>query len=168
MNNPNDVTPTTIRETTLHSVDFNVNNQSSQQYINTYRPPEETNRQTTNYETYGNVGNNITGDMSYGAAYNQTNNGLKAQTIHNRIAQGGTQMFNTQMNLSNLKSDTNCTDNRPFGPVSNVTKPTSRATFGKYSPPQELDMSMETKRNQPDILNAFRSNPYTQSLNTSV
>ena len=31
------------------------------------------------------------------------------------------------------------------------------ATFGKYSPPQELDMSMETKRNQPDILNAFRS-----------
>ena len=168
VNNPNDVTPTTIRETTLHSVDFNVNNQSSQQYVNTYTAPEETNRQTTNYQTYGNVGNNITGDMSYGAAYNQTNNGLKAQTIHNRIAQGGTQMFNTQVNLSNLKSDTNCTDNRPFGPVSNVTKPTSRATFGKYSPPQELDMSMESKRNQPDILNAFRSNPYTQSLNTSV
>ena len=52
--------------------------------------------------------------------------------------------------------------------ASNVTKPTSRATFGKYSPPQELDMSMESKRNQPDILNAFRSNPYTQRLNTSV
>ena len=168
VNNPKDTTPVTIRETTLHSVEFNVNNQSSQQYVNTYTPPEETNRQTSNYASYGNVGNNQAGDMNYKAAYNQINNDIKSQTIHNRQNQGGTQVFNQQMNLSNLKQDTSCTDNRVFGPVSNITKPTSRATFGQYSPPQELDMSLETQRNQPDILNAFKSNPYTQSLTTSV
>ena len=36
------------------------------------------------------------------------------------------------------------------------------------SGPQQLDMGIEVQRNQPDILDAFRSNPYTQSLTTSV
>mgnify|MGYP005739865199 FL=1 len=106
--------------------------------------------------------------MSYESAYRQHNNDIKSQTINNRANQGGTQMFNQQMNLSIAKQDTNCMDNRPFGPISNVTKAPSTQTFGKTSGPQQLDMSMEVQRNQPDILNAFRSNPYTQSLTTSV
>lgn len=168
VNNPNDTAPTTIKETTTHSVDFNINNQSSQQYVNTYTAPAETNRQTTQYNSYGSVGNNTVGDMSYESAYRQHNNDIKSQTINNRANQGGTQMFNQQMNLSIAKQDTNCNDNRPFGPISNVTKAPSAQTFGKMSGPQQLDMSMEVQRNQPDILNAFRSNPYTQSLTTSV
>ena len=167
VNNPNDVAPTTIKETTTHSVDFNINNQSST-YVNTYTAPEETNRQNSQYNSYGNVGNNSAGDMSYGAAYRQHNNDIKAQTIHNRANQGGTQMFNQQMNLSIAKEDTNCMDNRPFGPVSNVTKPPTERTYGKLNTPQQNDMGIEVQRNQPDILNAFRSNPYTQSLTTSV
>ena len=167
VNNPNDVAPTTIKETTTHSVDFNINNQSST-YVNNYTAPEETNRQTTQYNSYGSVGNNSSGDMSYGAAYRQHNNDIKAQTIHNRANQGGTQMFNQQMNLSIAKEDTNCMDNRPFGPISNVTKPPTERTYGKLNTPQQNDMGIEVQRNQPDILNAFRSNPYTQSLTTSV
>ena len=168
VNNPNDVTPTTIKETTMHAVDFNINNQSAQQYVNTYTAPEDTNRQTTNYSSYGNVGNNLGGDRNYDAAYRQHNNDIKSQTIKNRTAQGGTQMFNQNMNVSIAKQDTNCMDNRPFGPVSNITKPIAPETYGKYTPPQQLDMSIETQRNQPDILDAFRKNPYTQSLTTSV
>ena len=42
-----------------------------------------------------------------------SNNDIKAETIHNRANQGGTQMFNQQMNLSIAKEDTNCMDNRP-------------------------------------------------------
>ncbi len=168
VNNPNDVVPTTIKETTTHSVDFNINNQSSQQYVNNYTAPEETNRQTTNYSTYGNMGNNREGGMSYDSAYRQHNNDIKSQTIGNRANQGGTQMFNQQMNLSIAKQDTNCMDNRPFGPVSNVTKAPSAQTYGKLTGPQQLDTGIEVQRNQPDILDAFRSNPYTQSLTTSV
>lgn len=168
VNNPNDVTPTTTKETTVHSVDFNINNQSSQQYVNTYTSPEETNRQTTSYSTYGNMGNNREGDMSYAAAYKQHNNDIKAQTIVNRPNQGGTQMFNQQMNVSIAKEDTNCVDNRPFGPSSIIKKATAKENYGKLTGPQQLDMSIEVQRNQPDILNAFRSNPYTQSLTTSV
>ena len=168
VNNPNDVTPTTTKETTLHSVDFNVNNQSSQQYVNTYTAPDETNRQTTNHSTYGSIGNNREGGMSYDAAYRQHNNDIKSQTIANRANQGGTQMFNQQMNVSLSKQDTNCVDNRPFGPSSVIHKPIAKENYGQYNPPQGLDMSMQAQRNTPDILNAFRSNPYTQSLSTSV
>ena len=166
--NPNDVVPPTIKETTTHSVEFNVNNQSAQQYVNTYVPPAETNRQTSQYDSYGNVGNNYVGDMSYAAAYNQHNNDIKSQTIVNRPNQGGTQMFNQNMHVSIAKQDTNCMDNRPFGPVSSITKPIAKETYGRYIPPQKLDMTLQTQRNTPDILDAFRKNPYTQSLTTSV
>lgn len=166
--NPNDVVPTTIKETTTHAVDFNINNQSAQQYVNTYTPPEETNRQTSQYNSYGNVGNNYAGDMSYAAAYKQHNNDIKSQTINNRANQGGTQMFNQNMNVSIARQDSNCLDNRPFGPVSSVTKPIAKENYGRYVPPQKLDMNIQTQRNTPDILDAFRKNPYTQSLTTSV
>jgi len=166
--NPNDVVPPTIKETTTHSVEFNINNQSAQQYVNTYVPPAETNRQTTQYDSYGSVGNNYAGDMSYAAAYKQHNNDIKSQTIVNRQNQGGTQMFNQNMNVSIAKQDTTCMDNRPFGPVSSITKPIAKEMYGRYIPPQTLDMTMQTQRNTPDILDAFRKNPYTQSLTTSV
>tara|TARA_Y200000002_G_scaffold382005_1_gene397648 strand:+ start:2063 stop:3877 length:1815 start_codon:yes stop_codon:yes gene_type:complete len=168
VNNPDDVAPTTIKETTTHSVDFNINNQSSQQYVNTYVPPEETNRQTTQFNSFGNVGNNTEGDMNYYAAYRQHNNDIKAQTINNRANQGGTQMFNQNMNLSIAKQDSNCMDNYTGPAGSIIQKPPSERTYGKMSGPQQLDMGIEVQRNQPDILDAFRSNPYTQSLTTSV
>lgn len=168
VNNPNDVTPTTVKETTLHSVDFNINNQSSQQYVNTHTAPELTNRNTTNYNSYGNIGNNREGGMSYDAAYRQHNNDIKSQTIHNRTNTGGTQMFNQNMNVSISKQDTNCLDDRPFGPVSVTPLPPAKQVIGKLDAPQKPGMDIETKRNTPDILNAFRSNPYTQSLTTSV
>jgi len=166
--NPNDVVPTTIKETTTHSVEFNVNNQSAQQYVNTYVAPQETNRQTTQYNSYGNIGNNYAGDMSYESAYRQHNNDIKSQTIINRANQGGTQMFNQNMNVSIARQDSNCLDNRPFGPVSSITKPIAKENYGRYIPPQQLDMNIQTQRNTPDILDAFRKNPYTQSLTTSV
>lgn len=168
VNNPADVTPTTTKETTVHSVDFNINNQSSQQYVNTHSAPELTNRNTTNYNSYGNVGNNTEAGMSYDAAYRQHNNDIKSQTINNRTNVGSTQIFNQNMNVSIAKQDTSCADDRPFGPVSVTTMPPMKQNIGKLDGPQQLNSQIETQRNTPDILNAFRSNPYTQSLTTSV
>ena len=114
------------------------------------------------------MGNNTEAGMSYDAAYRQHNNDIKSQTINNRTNVGSTQIFNQNMNVSIAKQDTSCADDRPFGPVSVTTMPPMKQNIGKLDGPQQLNSQIETQRNTPDILNAFRSNPYTQSLTTSV
>lgn len=168
VNNPRDITTTTIKETTMYSPNFYINNQKEGHYVDTHTPLETTQRESTNYETYGNVGNNHEGAMEYGSVYRQQNNDIKMQTIYNRANMGGTQIFNQNMNVSIDKSDTNCMDNRPFGPSSVISLPPAKENYGHMGPPQQLDMGIEIQRNTPDILNAFRANPFTHSLNTSV
>lgn len=166
--NPNDITPTTMKETTMYSPTFNVNNQSSQQYVDTHTSLEATQRDSSNYESYGNVGNNMAGDMDYGSAYRQHNNDIKSQTIHNRTNVGGTQIFNQEMNVSISKQDTNAMDCRTGAAMSIVPQPISKEYYGKVGPRVELNSGIEVQRNTSDILDAFRANPYTHSLTTSV
>lgn len=166
--NPNDITPTTTKETTMYSPQFNINNQTAQQYVDTHTPFEATQRDSTNYSTYGNVGNNGEAAMDYSAAYRQHNNDIKSQTIYNHPNMGGTQMFNQTMNVSLPRQDTNCMDNRPFAPSSIISAPPSKQNYGNINTPQQLNTAIEIQRNSPDILNAFRANPYTHSLTTSV
>lgn len=168
VNNPFDTTATTIKETTLYSPHFFVDNQKEGQYVNTYKPMDLTQRNTSSVENYGGVGRNAQGNMIYDAAYNQHNNDIKSQTIYNTPNMGGTQMFNQQMNISCSKSDTNCLDNRFFTPSSIIPLPPAKEQYGNVGPPQQLNQQIEMQRNTPDILNAFRENPYTHSLTTSV
>jgi hypothetical protein len=47
--------------------------------------------------------------------------------------------------------------------------PMSKETYGKIRSPQYYDeCKIGCDRIQPDILNAFKNNPYTHSLTTSV
>lgn len=168
VNNPYDTTATTIKETTLYSPNFNINNQTEGNYVNTYKTPDLTQRNTTSSETYGGVGRNNTGNMVYDSAYNQNNNDIKSQSIYNTPNMGGTQIFNQQMNVNCSKSVTACLDNRFFTPASIISMPPSKENYGNVGPPQQLNQQIELQRNTPDILNAFRENPYTHSLTTSV
>ena len=81
---------------------------------------------------------------------------------------GGTQIFNQHMNINCSKSDSNCLDNRFFTPSSIIPLPPSKEHYGNMGPPQQLNQQIEMQRNTSDILNAFRENPYTHSLTTSV
>jgi hypothetical protein len=107
--------------------------------------------------------------MNYGAAYRQHNNDIKSQTIENRPNRGGTQIFNQQMHLSTIKSDTDRLDGR-FNPAySNLSSlPPSAQTYGALRASQYYNESAGCDRIQPDILNAFRSNPYVHSLSSAV
>jgi hypothetical protein len=167
--NPNDTTPTTIRETTQYETNFNINNQKEGIYINNYKPTDLTQRDTTSVSYNGPSGGGATqyGDMSYHAAYQQHNNDIKSATIDNRTNQGGTQIFNQQMNVINLKEDQNLFDGR-MNPVQMTAQGPSVSTYGNINMPQYYDECQTCERIQPDILNAFRSNPYTHSLQTSV
>ena len=169
--NPQDTTPTTNKETTLYSPNFYINNQKESLYVNNYTAPDSTQRETTTCEYYTAAGGYATGygDMNYGAAYNQHNNDIKAQTIYNRPNPGGTQVFNQQMHLSTIKSDQDRLDGRynpAFSRISGVAP--SVQTYGAIRAPQYYNECAGCDRIQPDILSAFKSNPYTHSLTNAV
>lgn len=168
--NPNDTTTTTIKETTLYSPTFNINNQSEGIYVNNYSNPDLTQRDTTSCQPIGTPGGAATsqGGMIYDAAYRQHNNEIKSSTINNRPNQGGTQMFNQQMNVNISRQDTNRFDGRMGTPGSVFASPPSVNTYGKINTPQYYNECAGCERINPDILTAFRNNPYTHSLTTAV
>ena len=170
--NPNDITPTTIKETTLYSPNFNINNQTDGIYVNNYTPMDLTQRDTTSCSTVGNVGGPSTqaGNMIYDSVYRQTNNEIKSSAvIYNRPNQGGTQIFNQQMNVSIHKQAPECNNNNTFMTPNSVIKlPPSKETYGKVNVPQYYNECIGCDRINSDILSAFRSNPYTHSLTDSV
>jgi hypothetical protein len=169
--NPNDTTQTTMKETTLYSPNFFINNQKEGVYVNNYTPMDLTQRDTTSASLIGPAGGQATsyGNMNYTAAYNQHNNDIKSSTIANRPNGGGTQIFNQYMNMECTKQDTTRYDCRvnPAGPVI-AQLPPSTKVYGKMSTRIPLKQDQNCERMQPDLLNAFRANPYTHSLTTSV
>lgn len=169
--NPQDTAPTTVKETTLHQLNFNINNQKEGIYVNNYTSPDLTQRDTTSSEYFNVAGGSATnyGNMNYDAAYRQHNNDIKSQTIHNRPNQGGTQLFNQQMNVNCNKSDTDRLDGRVNPAFSKLSAlPPSVDTYGAIHAPQYYNECAGCDRINPDILTAFKNNPYTHSLTSAV
>jgi hypothetical protein len=169
--NPQDATATTIKETTLYSPSFNISNQKEGIYVNNAMPGAPTQRDSTSCEYFTAAGGYATGygDRSYDSAYRQHNNDIKSSTIANRPNQGGTQLFNQQMNLTTLKSDSDRLDGRVNPAFSSLTGlPPSVQTYGAIRAPQYYNECASCERIQPDILTAFKNNPYTHSLTSSV
>ena len=169
--NMNDVTPTTIKETTLYSPNFYIDGQKEGMYVNNAMPGELTQRDTSSCSYIGTSGGAAAqyGDMSYEAAYRQHNNDIKSSSILNRPNQGGTQVFNQQMNVNINKQDTTRYDNRINPANSRISSlPPSIQTHGAVAVPQYYNECISCDRIQPDILKAFRENPFTHPLTTSV
>jgi hypothetical protein len=169
--NSNDITPTTIKETTLYTPASYINNQKESLYVNNNTPFDLTQRDTTNTSYISTPGGQATqyGNSSYDYAYNQHNNDIKALTIDNRPNQGGMQLFNQTMNLTTIKSDVDRLDGRVNPAYSRLSgMPPSLNTYGAIKSPQTYNEGIQCDRMQPDILNAFKSNPYTHSLTSSV
>ena len=167
--NPQDKTKTTIRETTENMLDnnhLNINNQSNQgtggYLINNYTPSQGQ-RTTTGCSYEGNPGPSmIRKNQTYEAAYNQRNNTNK--TYQNRPNPGGTQMFNHHENICISKLDNDRCNNRTMMPQNTVNIIPSKETHGKLNTPAYNDKAHGCERIQPDLLNAFKNNPYAQSL----
>jgi len=168
--NPNDITPKTIKETTIYTPNSFINNQKEGIYVNNYTPMDLTQRDTTSCPTMGFVGGASTGygDMNYENMYRQTNNDIKSQTIYNRPNPGGMETFNNQYNVTISKHASDCVNGRFTAPSSIIKVPPGKDTYGKINVPQYYNENMGCDRINPDLLNAFRSNPYTHSLTTSV
>lgn len=164
--NPADRTKTTIREMTEGATDgkyLNVQRQGADGYSVSEHQPTNVQRDTTNINYIGNAGPSAhKANQTYDAAYRQRNNQKK--TYENRPNQGGTQIFNQNENISISRVDTDRNNNRMYAPSTGPKIIPSKDTYGQLGVSQFYDNKMNEDRINPDILTAFKKNPYTQSL----
>jgi hypothetical protein len=169
MFNPADRAPTTIKETTVGLVGFdhlNVERQAAAGYLVSQNTPIETERTTTSVDYLGGPGGAVThmGNQVYNAAYNQRNNVNK--TYKNITNHGAMSLFNSNTNVQIDRLDADRMNHRTMAPTNAPAMIPSIDIHGKMTMPQSYDEGKLNERINPDILNAFRQNPYTHSLQT--
>lgn len=170
--NPADVTQTTIKETTLYTpnlfIDASQTNGTG--YLTAEQQPIFNQRDTTNCSNIGNAGGSATGwgKMSHEAANNQRNNDVKQSTVASWTNHGNSQIFNQQMNVNVARIDSDRDNTRMWVPSKMPQMPMSKETYGKVRMPQYYNQCVGCDRIEPDLLTAFKSNPYTHSLTDCV
>ena len=161
--NPGDRTRTTVREQTEKgSQHQNIQGQKDGGYKVTEHQKVHQERDTTNMQ---HIGAAVGPDqaMSQYSAYNQRNNPNK--TFDNTPNQGGMSIFNSGINVS-LRPDGDNQNNRAYSVTPTITAIPSAETYGRISMPQNCSSNQGFDRMNPDILTAFKNNPYTHSLNS--
>ena len=173
--NPNDNTPTTIKETTLYSPNFYVGGQKEggAYKVSKQMPISNQRDTTTDFAAYGAAGGAAikSGNVIYSDVYkNQQNNVLKEATTANRINHGNTQIFNQHMNVATgSKQEADRQNQRMFVPTNMPSLSSNPVVYGKTNMTNHKNIhNLGVERIQPDILNAFKSNPYTHSLTNTV
>jgi len=158
----------TIKETTLYTPHSFIGQQIGGGYMTNNQTPTGTQRTTTGLMNYmGPVGGdgNTYGDPLYNAVYSQTNNDNKEATVMNRTNQGNMNIYSPTVNMSINKTDTETC--YVSGPNSIYGSAPTIQQMGVVDMPPEENKCM-TNRIAPDLLNAFRENPYTHSLTYAV
>ena len=165
---PGDVTNTTIKETTLYQPNGYINSQRDNAgYLVNEQNPIANQRDSVNHESFMGMSSNH-GNRQYDAVYRQTNNQVKEKSIVGRTNQGNAKHFNSQMNVTMSKLDSDRENNRLWAPHSILNAGPSMQTHGKANMPQYYDNCQGCERIAPDILKAFKENPYTHSLSSAV
>ena len=124
-------------------------------------------RPSTNHSDLLGVGGNANerGEVSRTAEMNQRNNCNKQQ--NSVVKPGNMDLFSGTQNLVNVPNDCDRENNRLWVPHSGPTKIATTANIGYTENIQTLSNKTNWNRMQPDILSAFKSNPYTQSLSSA-
>uniref|UniRef100_A0A6C0I9B4 Uncharacterized protein n=1 Tax=viral metagenome TaxID=1070528 RepID=A0A6C0I9B4_9ZZZZ len=165
---PGDVTSTTIKETTIYQPNGYVGNQIDGAYQVTDQQCIANQRDTTSDYYQINPAGSKSGQRQYDAEYRQTNNESKEKSIVGRTNQGNAKQFNSSMNMSMSKLDTDRDNNRMWTPSANIALGPSTQTYGKTNAPQYVNAYQDCNRIDPGLLDAFKANPYTHSLSSAV
>jgi hypothetical protein len=178
LTNPSDQLKTTTKETTIDKVGLNYLNVS---HINTPGGAYEhstlsAKSQQRNFgdsSSSGNIGNTsaTNAQMDITAWSNQHNNVNK--TYENWPMAGGTQLYSGSMNMNINRRDNDRVNNRLTAddfirnvPVDNSLVIPSIESVGQINIPQQYNSGINVDRMDPSLLQAFKSNPYTKSLNS--
>lgn len=152
--------PTTVKETTLHSVYGNINNQADI-YNNTQTAPTLTNRDVNTTEYYSNAGKGNGTQVYYPQSTSAGGVNRPNQEMF-RPNQGGTQMFNNQINVEQRPEKVEPMRYTPAFQANATTPNTSFINMTKM--PQTYEPL--SNRLDPNLLKAFKDNPYTHPLST--
>lgn len=161
---------TTIKEMAEGKLDcnhLNFQQQTANAYLVTDHQPVNLQRDTTSSSyTGGAAPADQTAMMSYNSGYAQINNNSKTQI--GRPNPGGTQMYNPTENISYCKRDCDRDNNRMWVPTNGPGAVPSKDIYGKLNGPEYSPQQMQcnSDRIDPNLLSAFKSNPYTKSLNS--
>ena len=165
---PGDMPNTTIKETTLYQPNGYINNQKDNAgYLVTDHQPIANQRDTVNHDHLMGISSK-TGNRQYDAAYRQTNNETKEKSVISRTNQGNAKYFNPQINVTMSKLDADRENNRLWAPQTVIPNGPSVQTYGKANMPQYYNECQGCDRIAPDLLTAFKENPYTHSLTSAV
>lgn len=170
---PGDAPGTTIKETTLYQPSGFINNQAhGGAYETTEHQPVRNQRDTTNYSAYGGVGGAAAqqGNRQYDADYRRTTNSTKEKVMVSRINQGNGSLFNGDVNVSTAKNDCDRENNRLWAPTAIVPGGPSTNTYGHLNTPERSEKwnNQGCERLDGRLLDAFKANPYTQSLTSTA
>jgi hypothetical protein len=169
--NPNDTPAVTIKETTLFTPPLGIptcSNNAVGGYIVTDQQPFTNQRgSTTDALYFGDAGGGSTrwgGSTACNSI--QTINEGKEHTLQSRINQGNMAIYNEpEINFSISKNDCDRRNPRMWVPTNLPSKFVTQDMMTDSN--TRRPMCYDTpERNQPDLLNAFRQNPYTQSLSS--
>ena len=168
---PNNRTRITNRQMTEGRVNLNhvnVQGQGQEGYLISEQQPVNVQRDSTNHNKLLGVGGNSNqhGIRSVDAVENQRNNCNKVQ--NNTVLAGNMELFSGTQNLATIRDDCTRLNNRWWVPNGNPTIVRSAGNIGRTESMQTLSNHMNSERIQPDILTAFKQNPYTQSLTSAV
>ena len=175
LTNPLDKPKTTNKEMTGDKIGLNYLNVSHMgaapegAYQNTNIMVKSQQRNFGDCGSMGNVGNTMVAPMDISAWNEQHNNVNK--THKNWPMPGGTQLFSGQTNMTISKKDNDRVNNRLTTDDFIRTAPNNSAinipcaeSLGKITMPQQYSEEHNNDRINPNILQAFKSNPYAQSL----
>lgn len=168
--NPHDQTKITNRQMTENKVDLNhVNVEAGGRdgYLISEQQERYGQRPTTNHNKLLSVSGNANqqGERSLEAVMNQRNNCNKLQ--NSVVLPGKMELFTGNQNLSTIRYDDDRINNRIPMPVGGPTMISSSQNFGALENMQILSEKTNRARIEPDILTAFKQNPYTQNLNSA-
>jgi hypothetical protein len=164
--NPADRPAPTIRETTeKNNFVSGVNsNQRGGAYKVTEHQPVRNERDTTNV-SYAGGSSAAAGAKAirpYDAEYRQRNNDIKSSTIQGHMVKGSTSILNATVNQQNRNGE--IANNRQTMMTLGPRQVAGTEFMGQAHARQEYNSAIQLDRNTPDILDAFRKNPYTHSL----
>lgn len=162
-----EMTSATNREMYVDKINMNhlnVQKQQNSAYMNTNPVLNSTQRNTMNQSEVGPASSNLTANMSYDAQYNQRNN--NRVYAPDQQSNGNMSLFNNKVVSRNTNNETSNSRSTPFyNPTSSSYQHPSDMLGASTNMPQNYD-EIGSSQIDTSLLDAFKSNPYTQPLNS--